>query len=414
MALRQQININQENLDARMNAKTGLVQPVKNIQARSALGEVGNKLPTAIANGAAKKTTNTRNLQAIPKKPAAGAEIPKKDVVKKQMEKQPISIPTKNANFKKIESNKDAGKPACEIDAPRAYSSKQFHLMDPDESSKNEPQMVTEYIKDICRHLLELENKYSIKPNFLQDHETSPRMRNVLVNWLAEVAVNFKLYIETFHLCVAIVDRYLQDNKSVGRSTLQLVGTSAMYIACKYEEMYLPELQDFVYICDDTFSARQILLTEMDILKKLDFSFGRPLSIHFLRRYNKLAQVKNEQHTLGKYILELSLMEYELSHIKPSIQAAAACCLSIGILNEIMDLTKVWTPTMVHYTTYKFSDFRNVMITMAHMLIKSETSKYQIIRSKYAGSSHGKISTDKRLSGPLVRKLTSMFVSSKK
>lgn len=410
MALRQQTNINQENLDSRLNTKNALIQPLKSVQARSALGELGNKLPITGVNK--KNGTTTRNLPIVSKKPVVHCEALKKDIVKKPVEKALISNKSKNLN--RLEPPKDTDKVSTEVEVPRSYSSKQILITDPDESSKNEPQMVSDYIGDIYPYLHELENKYVIRPNFLKEHETTPRMRTVLVNWLAEVSINFKLYIETFHLCVSIVDRYLQDNKTVGRSTLQLVGTAAMFVACKYEEMYLPELSDFVYICDDTFSARQLLLTEMEILKKLDFSFGRPLSIHFLRRYNKIAQVKSEQHTLGKYLLELSLMEYELSHIKPSIQAAAACCLSIGILNEVMDLTKVWTPTLIHYTAYKFSDFRNVMISMAHMLLKAETSKYQIVRTKYASSAHGKISMDRRLSGPLVRKLTSMFTPSKK
>lgn len=413
MALRQQTTINQENLNSRVSAKAAQVQLTKTSQARSALGEVGNKLPTITENEATKKLGTNRPVQAISKKPAVN--LAKKDAVKKPIERILNTAGNKGLNLKKIEPAKDVIKTASDCNVSTSYSSKQFLIIDPDESSKNEPQMVTEYIADIYAHLRELENKHAVRQNFLKDHETTPRMRAVLINWLAEVSINFKLNIETFHLCVSIVDRYLQDSKTVGRSTLQLVGTAAMYVACKYEEMYIPELSDFVYICDDTFSARQILLTEMEILKKLDFSFGRPLSVHFLRRYNKIAQVKSEQHTLGKYILELALMEYEMSHIKPSLLAAATCCLSIGILNEIMDLTKVWTPTMVHYTTYKFLDFRNVMIEMAHMLVRVDSSKYQVIRLKYAGSAYGKISMDKRLStGPLVKKLTSMFTPSKK
>lgn len=415
MALRHQTNINQENLDSRTNTKAGLHQPGQNVQARPALGELGNKLPALAINGGPKKVGNIRPTQAIPKKQVISTEGIKKDVVKKSSENSIRPVPTKGTNLKKIEVSKDVKKTVSENDAPRSYSSKQFLIIDPDESSKNEPTMVTEYIADIYAYLRKLEDDFAIRPNFLKDHETTPRMRAVLINWIAEVVVNFKLYLETFHLCVSIIDRYLQDNKTVGRSTLQLVGTSALYIACKYEEMYLPELSDFVYICDDTFSSRQILLTEMDILKKLDFSFGRPLSIHFLRRYNKIAQVKSEQHTLGKYILELVLMEYDLCHIKPSIQAAAACCLSIGITSDTMDLAKVWTPTMVHYTTYKFSDFRNVIISIAQVLVKAETSKYQTIRTKYSSSAFGKISTDKRLtSGPLVKKLSSTPTLSKK
>lgn len=179
-----------------------------------------------------------------------------------------------------------------------------------------------------------------------------------------------------------------------------------MLIASKYEEIYVPDLEDFEYICDNTFSKRQILQMEKEILKRLDFNLGKPISIQFLRRYNKIAEAKLEHHLLGKYLLELALLEHDLSPIKPSIQAAAACCLSIGILNDKMDLQNVWTPTLVHYTTYKYSDFRSVIADLAMLIVKSEKSKNQASREKYASSRYLKISKNPKLNGPLVKKLT--------
>jgi cyclin B len=32
-----------------------------------------------------------------------------------------------------------------------------------------------------------------------------------------------------------------------------------MFIACKYEEIYAPELVDFVYVCDKAYSKEEIL-----------------------------------------------------------------------------------------------------------------------------------------------------------
>ena len=38
--------------------------------------------------------------------------------------------------------------------------------------------------------------------------------------------------------------------------TLQLVGVASMLIACKYEEMYVPEVNDFVFITDQAYEAK--------------------------------------------------------------------------------------------------------------------------------------------------------------
>lgn len=45
---------------------------------------------------------------------------------------------------------------------------------------------------------------------------------------------------------------------SVQRAKLQLVGAAAMFIASKYEEIYPPDVGEFVYITDDTYNKRQV------------------------------------------------------------------------------------------------------------------------------------------------------------
>ena len=47
---------------------------------------------------------------------------------------------------------------------------------------------------------------------------------------------------------------------AVQRSKLQLVGAACMFIAAKYEEIYPPDVSEFVYITDDTYNKRQVLV----------------------------------------------------------------------------------------------------------------------------------------------------------
>lgn len=77
----------------------------------------------------------------------------------------------------------------------------------------------------------------------------------------------------------------------VSRRKLQLVGVTAMLVACKYEEMYAPEVGDFAYITDNAFTKSQILEMEQVVLRSLSFQLGRPLPLHFLRRASKVANV---------------------------------------------------------------------------------------------------------------------------
>ena len=75
------------------------------------------------------------------------------------------------------------------------------------------------------------------------------------------------------------------------KSKLQLVGVTAMLIACKYEEMYAPEVRDFVYITDNAYTSLEIRQMERKMLQLLDYSLGNPLCLHFLRRYSRAGEV---------------------------------------------------------------------------------------------------------------------------
>lgn len=75
------------------------------------------------------------------------------------------------------------------------------------------------------------------------------------------------------------------------REKLQLVGVTAMLIASKYEEMYAPEVNDFVYITDNAYTCSEIRKMEVFMLQTLVFNLGKPLCLHFLRRNSKAGSV---------------------------------------------------------------------------------------------------------------------------
>ena len=83
----------------------------------------------------------------------------------------------------------------------------------------------------------------------------------------------------------------MQDNH-IPRQNLQLAGVTSLWIAAKYEEMYSPELADFVYITDNAYKAYELRHMECIMLRALDFRLGGPLPIHFLRRFSKAGQVE--------------------------------------------------------------------------------------------------------------------------
>ena len=84
---------------------------------------------------------------------------------------------------------------------------------------------------------------------------------------------------------------------SVQRAKLQLVGTAAMFIASKYEEIYPPDVGEFVYITDDTYNKRQVLRMEHLVLKVLGFDLSGPTANVFLSQMCQWSKSpENVQH----------------------------------------------------------------------------------------------------------------------
>lgn len=97
-------------------------------------------------------------------------------------------------------------------------------------------------------------------------------MRAILVDWLIDVHLKFKLLNETLFLTINIIDRFLSTKQTVQRSKLQLLGVSSLLISTKYEEIYPPTVKDLVYITDNAYTKDEILQMESNILVALDFT----------------------------------------------------------------------------------------------------------------------------------------------
>jgi len=235
-----------------------------------------------------------------------------------------------------------------------------------------------------------------------------PKMRNVLVDWLVQVQCKLNLLPETLHISVGIIDRFLQLRaENVPRNQLQLLGITSLFIAAKYEERAAPELGDFVYITDNSCSKPQIRERELEIMKILGFSFGFPLSIHFLRRYSKVAKLNIVSRNFAKYLIELVLTEYQFCHLAPSKIAAASVAISLVVHNDTKkDLDKLWNPTLQHYTEYNLNSLLDVIHELAVHVLKVSSSKHvNAVRKKYSDDNVSGVSHTKEATGIVMKEL---------
>lgn len=250
---------------------------------------------------------------------------------------------------------------------------------------------VPEYFNDIYKYLRESELKRLPKSNYMtKQPDISHSMRSILVDWLVEVAEEYKLQTETLYLAVAYIDRFLS-YMSVQRSKLQLVGTACMFIAAKYEEIYPPDVGEFVYITDDTYNKRQVLRMEHLVLKVLGFDLSGPSTNVFLSQMSELSKTEEKTKHLAMFLSELSLLHGDrFLKFSPSLMAAASLALARHSLGS--SSAEVWTSELASFTGYQVEDFRECLLALHSMWGEAAASPQQAINEKYKSSKYHSVS----------------------
>lgn len=359
---------------------------------RNALGDVGNKIQSQQQQqqlgGIIKKETTTKITTSTTSTTNAL-------IKSKQLAKTDFILLQNTSTNERMDISED------DVQLVEEVHMKSTHVIDIDENDHDNPQLVSCYVKDIYKYLMSLEKRFRIKSNFMESKICTTRMRAVLVDWLIQVHLKFHLLQETMYLCVNILDLYLQI-ENVQKSHLQLLGVTALFLAAKYEEMYIPSIEDFVYMTDNTYTKSDIRRMEIQILKTLNFIIAKPISLNFLRRFSKAGQADPKQHTLSKYFLELCLHDAEFSSMDPSYQAACALFLTFKLLDG-----SDWNDTLEYYSTYSELQLQPGVQKFAKLVLKSQEPeyKYKAVSNKYGSSKYLRISLLPELRGSIIRQL---------
>ncbi|NP_001089712.1 cyclin A2 L homeolog [Xenopus laevis] len=238
---------------------------------------------------------------------------------------------------------------------------------------------VLDYAKEIHTYLREMEVKCKPKSGYMQKQpDITGNMRAILVDWLVEVGEEYKLQNETLYLAVNYIDRFLS-SMSVLRGKLQLVGTAAMLLASKFEEIYPPEVAEFVYITDDTYTKKQVLKMEHLVLKVLSFDLASPTILQYLNQYFQIHPVFPKVESLSMFLGELSLIDADpFLRYLPSVVAAAAFVIANYTINE-----RTWPDSLVEYTSYTLETLKPCILDLYQAYLSAASHQQQAVREKY-------------------------------
>jgi cyclin B len=253
----------------------------------------------------------------------------------------------------------------------------EINLKYPPVKYNTNPELCEEYIEDIFEHLKETEFNHIPSAVYMKmQNDINEKMRGILCDWLVEVHLKFKLLPETLFLTVNLIDRYLE-KKQILRTKLQLVGVTSMLIACKYEEIYAPEVRDFVYITDKAYTKEEILLMENEILSTLNYNITVPSPLRFCEVYRYFLKMDECTFMFCKYLLELFLIEYKMLRYNPSLLAASTIFITLK-------LTKKEPEKILELSNYSEEKIKECSKDICSILDNVEKSSLQAIRKKYS------------------------------
>ncbi|CAL9206493.1 unnamed protein product [Musa hybrid cultivar] len=302
-----------------------------------------------------------------------------------------------------------------EEEGSREAASPQITAPADGDSAVDDPQMCATHASPMYRYLrsLEVEAKRRPSPNYMDavQRRVTAGMRGVLVDWLVQVAEEYRLVSDTLYLAVSYIDRFLSFN-AIGRERLQLLGVASMLVAANYQEICRPSAEEFCYITDNTYTKQEIVKMESDILECLEFAMGGPtidtfvwrftgagqedgkVSVHSLRMHSASdlifsfvrAIVNSMQHWgaqlefLASYLAELSLVDYGCVQFLPSVIAASSVFVARFTLNP---KSHPWNRKLEQWTEYKASDLKDCVRAIHDLQSQRRAASLVAVSEKY-------------------------------
>ena len=256
-----------------------------------------------------------------------------------------------------------------------------------DKLDYRDPQAVAEFAQDIYESMRKEEDLWMVDPEYLTKVQTEIKdtSRAFLIEWMIDVHRKFRLVPEALYVTIHIIDQYMS-KKKIFKNQLHLLGVATLLIAAKYEEIYPPELRDFVAVSENNFTKKMVLDMEKDILLTLDFRVTAPSSYRFLQRFQRLSVSlsDNEVFFYAQYLNEIALLDASLLRFKPSQLAAASMILSARQLKKI----NCWNKEMEKFTGYKEAELKDAVEEIKSFAMEINpkfisTLKYKFSKPEY-------------------------------
>ena len=252
------------------------------------------------------------------------------------------------------------------------------------QNSQENIAFVGEYLEEIYMNLLLEESDSTIKPKmgYMNNQpEINEIMRAILIDWIIDVHLRFRLRQETLFMTIWLIDTYLSF-AFVQREKLQLLGIACLLISCKSHEIYYPQHNKLIDMTDNAYTNEEMLVMENEILKKLNFFVVCPNPIDFYNILSKMFNFEKKQYYLGNYFIESALVNYQILKYSPSV-IASSCAYLVMKYYRINGYQKLYNNFIIkeQYPEDVIKDAAKEIYTLVEILSRS---RFKSVKKKFS------------------------------
>ena len=183
------------------------------------------------------------------------------------------------------------------------------------------------------------ENYLHIKPKFNNHFDITDIHRTILVDWLINVHLYFKLTDECLYLSIKLIDIFLARTNNFTKNKLQLLGICSLQISAKYIEQIHPSIKNLTDLCDKCYKKNEIIQFEKYLLQVNDYIIEQNQLLNYYDLLCLILKFNVKYYYFGKMLLDLTLLDINFYKYRKNTIIFSICSIIIYNSKAIDDIT---------------------------------------------------------------------------
>ena len=182
-------------------------------------------------------------------------------------------------------------------------------------------------------------NYLNIKPIFSNHLDINDIHRTILVDWLINVHLYFKLSDECLFLSIKLIDIFLARTTNFSKNKLQLLGICSLQLASKYIEQIHPSINDLSDLCDKCYEKKDIIQFEKHLLQINDYIIEQDQVLNYYDLLCLILKFNIKYYYFGKMLLDLILLDIDFYKYQKNTIVFSICYIILCNYQTINSMT---------------------------------------------------------------------------